>query len=80
MKIIITLLSILFLLSCNEQTKVKENRTETLKYTKFETFLKQFLYQNPKWDNNQKTIKETSREFKKELIRYFKNNEGEFWF
>ena len=79
MKTIITLLSIIFLFSCNEQTKVKENRTETFKYTNFETFLNQFLEQNPKWDNNQKTIKETSRQFKKELIKYFKNNDSVFY-
>ena len=79
MKNIITLLTIIFLFSCNEETKVKENKIEIQKFTKFETFLKDFLNQNPNWDNNQKTIKETSKEFKKELIVYFKNNDSVFY-
>ena len=76
---IITIISIIFLFSCNDETKVKENEIEIQKFTKFETFLKDFLNQNPNWDNNQKTIKETSKEFKKELIVYFKNNDSVFY-
>ena len=80
MKKIISLLSIVFLFSCNEQTKKKENRTENLKYTKFETFLLDFKNQNPNWGNNQKTIKETSKVFKKELFNFLKNNDSVFYF
>ena len=80
MKNIITLLSILFLFSCNEQTKVKENKTETLNFTKFETFLNQFYNKNPNWSNNQKTIKETSKVFKKELGEFLKNYDSVFYY
>ena len=65
---IITIISIIFLFSCNDETKVKENEIEIQKFTKFETFLKDFLNQNPNWDNNQKTIKV-----------YFKNNDSLFY-
>jgi hypothetical protein len=79
MKKIITLLSILFLFSCNEQNNVKENKTEIQKFTKFETFLNHFYNQNINWSNNQKTITETSKIFKKELIEFFKNNDSVFY-
>ena len=80
MKKIITLLSIVFLFSCNEQNKIKEIQTETLKYTKFETFLNHFYNQNPNWGNNQKTIKETSKVFKKELTEFLKTNDSVFYY
>ena len=80
MKTIITLLSILILFSCNEPIKVEETKTETQKFTKFETFLLDFKKQHPKWDNNQKTIKETSILFKKGLIDYLRNDDSVFYF
>ena len=80
MKRLISLLSIVFLFSCNEQTKVKEIQTETLNYTKFERFLLDFKNKNPNWGNNQKTIKETSKVFKKELGDFLKNNDSVFYY
>lgn len=80
MKNIITLLSIIFLFSCNEQPKVKENETEIQNYTKFETFLLDFKNKNPNWGNNQKTKKETSVVFKKELTNFFRNNDSVFFY
>jgi hypothetical protein len=74
------LFSILFLsvvFSCNQPSVVIEK--ESIKNTKFELFLKDFIKKNPNYLNNQNTIKETSKIFKKDLINFFKNNDSIFY-
>ena len=66
------------LFACN-QTVVKEELKKG-NNTKFEIFLKDFMKRNPNYLNNQNTIKETSKIFKKELTEFLKNNDSVFYY
>lgn len=80
MKKLLFIISLIFFFSCNEQTNQKGIKNEPQQFTDFEKFLIEFKKNNPNWGNNQKTIKETSKIFKNELIKYFKNNDSVFYY
>lgn len=80
MKYTFTILLSFLLFACNNSNKNNEIKKTEIKNTKFELFLIDFLKKNPKYLNNQSTIKETSKIFKKELIEYFKNNDSVFYY
>lgn len=75
MKTIITLLSILFLLSCNDSNIKEQHR-----YTKLETFLLDFNNRYPNSLNNPTTINQTSKIFEKELNIFLKQNDSIFYY
>ena len=78
MKYIFSIILLFVFFSCN-QPSIK-NEKETIKNTKFELFLKDFIKRNPNYLNNQKTIKESSKIFKNDLTSFFKNNDSVFYY
>lgn len=80
MKYTLTILLTIFLFSCNNSNEKNEVKEQEIKNTKFELFLIDFVKRNPKYKNNQSTIKETSKIFKKEIIEFFKNNDSVFYY
>jgi len=81
MKNLITILILIFLISCNENSSLRktENINE-ISYTKLQLFLINYLEKNPDITNNEITFRNSTKLFNVEIIDFIKNNDSIFYY